>query len=54
MSSRNLATAGTSAVGSSVASDSTHIGGNREHSMTRDALGLARIADRLLPSPRLG
>jgi hypothetical protein len=36
---RNLTTAGTSAVGSSVASDSIHIGENDEYSMTAVASG---------------
>jgi hypothetical protein len=53
---RNLTTAGTSAVGSSVASDTLHIGGNDEYTMTAIASAGARFADprALAAIPRLG
>lgn len=54
---RNLTTAGTSAVGSSVASDSIHIGENDEYSMTAVAGAGPDLADDprvLAPMHRLG
>jgi hypothetical protein len=57
MSSRNLATAGTSAVSSSVASDSLHIGCDHEHSMTANDVSRGAYTDLggpLAPSAPLG
>src|SRR4029453_6469120 len=49
-SSRNLAPAGTSAVSSSVASDSLHIGRDHEHSMTANDVSRGRLHGRRRPA----